>query len=161
MKQIILIVCSILLTVIAICINFPNGLMGSQATLLNRFTSICFTAFWFMFIYLLRNSRKSMFYALSLSIGLIITACMLLVYTLVEVPAMSGIISLIPYILATIFFVPFYGFRFTNSFVPLDTLMLILGIAGVWSSVVFIRGRNKMDEMMKKNDSNTERNRTR
>ncbi len=142
MKQVILIACSIVSIAVAIYINFPNALMGSQATLLNRFTSICFTGFWFIFIYLLRNNRKSMFYAFSLSIGLIVTACMLLVYALAQ-PTISGIISLIPYALATFFSVPFYGLLFTNSFVSLDVWMLFLGIAGLCSSAVFLRRSNK------------------
>ena len=148
------VISSVIIMIVSIYINFVNGFMGNPATLINFLTTLSYLTFWIVFVLITRNSKKCMIYSLSISLGVLVTAILLLIYNYADGPPSGGILSLIPYILVIVFFLPFYGFEFFEtfmeqiidiSFISIVTGMLFVGIIGSAICFTFIHKINMKD----------------
>lgn len=127
---------SIVIILISILINFNSFLMGHASNWLNISTSILYIVFWYVFILMMKNNKKSMVYS---AVWSSITFASALLITIVNLKTMS-LDWAIPIVM--VFITPLYGAEafFTQSkFLFTSIIILVISLTWIVMSLFFIR----------------------
>lgn len=128
---------SVFVILVSIFINFNNFLMGNFSSWLNILTSILYIIFWYLFILIFRNNKKSLIYSILWSSLTFVSAIPILVANLKPMMTLDWAIPM-----AIIFITPFYGIEAIvpqSKFIFASILILMISFTWIIISLFFIK----------------------